>query len=283
MEALQLLLEKISSDMTEMSTKISTLGTDIGSLRSEVAKDIETVRKEVTTFKTVINKDIVDHNQRIEALEERVAEMEERETILIKVVKKASIKQAKSEKRLNYAETKSREASIRISNVDYIYDTPDMKDCVAEIIRASLNFPIEALNIINAHRVGKAYGNTPAYIVVRFDSRDRKQKVLGTAWGLKKVEYHDRRIYFEQDYTSEIQDQRKGYKKVRAHLRKRNIGSYIKAPAMLKVFDGDKTTIYNSAKEAEVAYNIYDPEEHEDDLDDWEDQLRRLGWQKVKR
>ena len=279
MEALKLMLENLSTDMKAMTTKIS----NIELLQTEVKNDIATLRTEVTTFKTALNKDIVEHNRRIEAVEQRVAEMEERETILIKVVKKVSTKQAKSERRLNYAETKSREANIRISNVDYIYDTPDMKDCVAEIIRASLNIPKETLIIKNAHRVRKAYGNTPAYIVVRFDSRDMKQKVLGTAWGLKKVEYHDRRIYFEQDYTSEIQDQRKGYKKVRAHLRKRNIGSYIKAPAMLKVFEGDKTTIYNSAKEAEVAYNIYDPEEHEDDLDDWEDQLRRLGWQKVKR
>ena len=88
MEALQLLLEKISSDMTEMSTKISTLGTDIGSLRTEVTNDIATLRTEVTTFKTELKQDIDKQNQRIEAVEQRVAEMEERETILIKVVKR---------------------------------------------------------------------------------------------------------------------------------------------------------------------------------------------------
>ena len=119
--------------------------------------------------------------------------------------------------------------------------------------------------------------------MVRFDSRDMKQEVLSTAWGLKKMEYHDRRIYFDQDYTSEIQDQRKGYKKIRAHLRENEIGSYIKAPAKLRVFDGGKVTIYNSSREAEEAYEIYDPEEHKDDLGDWEAQLRKLGWEKVKR
>ena len=279
MEALKLMLENLSADMKSMTTKMS----NIELLQTEVKNDVAALRTEVTNYKAELKNDIAEHNLRIEAVEQTVAEMEERESILIKVVKKLSTKQAKADRRLNYAETKSRETNIRISNVEYRHDIPDMKACVAEIIREVLDIPKEALIIKNAHRVGNAYGNTPAYIVVRFDTRDMKQQVLSTAWGLKKLEYHDRRIYFEQDYTSEIQDLRKGYKKIRAHLKKHDIGSYIKAPAKLKVFNGGDVTIYNSSREAEEAYNIYDPEEHEDDLDDWEAQLRKLSWEKVKR
>ena len=212
-----------------------------------------------------------------------MSEVEERETILVNVVKKLSTRLTKSERRLDYAETKSRETNIRIFNVDEKHDTPDMKECVAEIISTVLNIPKEALNIKNAHRIGESYNHIPPNIVVRFDSRDMKHKVLNTAWGIKKMEYHDRRIYFDQDFTSEIQDQRKGYKKIRAYLRENEIGSYIKAPAKLKVFDEGKVTIYNSSREAEEAYEIYDPEEHKDDLGDWEAQLRKLGWEKVKK
>ena len=279
MEALKIMLENLSTDMKAMTTKMS----NIELLQTEVKNDVAALRTEVTNYKAELKNDIAEHNLRIEAVEQTVAVMEERESILIKVVKKLSTKQAKADRRLNYAETKSRETNIRISNVEYRHDIPDMKACVAEIIREVLDIPKEALIIKNAHRVGNAYGNTPAYIVVRFDTRDMKQQVLSTAWGLKKLEYHDRRIYFEQDYTSEIQDLRKGYKKIRAHLKKHDIGSYIKAPAKLKVFNGGDVTIYNSSREAEEAYNIYDPEEHEDDLDDWEAQLRKLSWEKVKR
>ena len=277
---LDVLSESLSTQMTTMSTKLSA---DIGSLRTEVNENIETLRSEVKTFKTELKEDVAAQNERIEAVEQRVAEVEERETILVNVVKKLSTRLTKSERRLDYAETKSRETNIRISNVDEKHDTPDMKECVAEIISAVLNIPEETLNIKNAHRVGESYNHIPPNIVVRFDSRDMKHKVLNTAWGIKKLEYHGRRIYFDQDFTSEIQDQRKGYKKIRAYLRENEIGSYIKAPAKLKVFDGDKVSIYNSPKEAEEAYGIYAPEQHKDDLGDWEAQLRKLGWEKVKK
>lgn len=125
------------------------------------------------------------------------------------------------------------------------------------LISEKLEIPEEQLIIVAAHRSfqkkPKQDGQAPCSIVVKFLTWETRQKVLHAAWTKKQITYDDRRIYFDQDYTSKLQPERSQYTPIRKELRNKGVRSHLIHPARLKVFGAGGVQVFNSARYAAAA------------------------------
>uniref|UniRef100_A0AAV2M588 Uncharacterized protein n=1 Tax=Knipowitschia caucasica TaxID=637954 RepID=A0AAV2M588_KNICA len=98
----------------------------------------------------------------------------------------------------------------------------------------------------------------------------------------KEVLYRGERIYLDQDFTTKLQNQRKGYMRIRNHMKENGIKSHIRYPAKLLVIEDNGQKIYNTPQDAERAYGLTEsavaPERGA-----WIQQLQRTGWETVQR
>lgn len=68
--------------------------------------------------------------------------------------------------------------------------------------------------------------------------------------GKKKVFFHRKLIYLDQDYPSAILQKRKEYAEAKRVLKQRNIRFHTPFPAKLRVFYENGTRLYQTAEEA---------------------------------
>lgn len=101
-------------------------------------------------------------------------------------------------------------------------------------------------------------------IIVRFQNYSMKQMVLQAAWSKKDICVKDRRIYFDEDFTTRVFQERAEYRQVRKQLQERKIKSRILVPARLKVYHPDgKFKVFDNPKDAaeDLRDDVRDPEE----------------------
>ena len=107
--------------------------------------------------------------------------------------------------------------------------------------------------ITREHRIGtwKEGERARRPIIVNLANYDGKRDLLKAAWSKKEILLNGARMYMDHDFMTRVK-QRAAYRKIREHLRQRNIKSHILAPARLKVFNTDgTTTTYINAEVAE--------------------------------
>lgn len=127
-------------------------------------------------------------------------------------------------------------------------------DFVKQLIAEKLNFPLDQLQIIAAHRSlskkPETAGAPPRSIIVRFLQWNTQQQVLRAAWTQREIQLDGTRIYFDRDFSVKVQRQRAQYVPIRRQLREKKIKSHIIFPAKLKVFGEGEPAIYNTPEEA---------------------------------
>ncbi|KAJ4926304.1 hypothetical protein JOQ06_008484 [Pogonophryne albipinna] len=101
------------------------------------------------------------------------------------------------------------------------------------------------------------------------------------AWAKKDIRVKDCRIFFDEDFTTQVFKERAKYRQVRKQLQERNIKSRILFPAKLKLFEKNgKVRVFNNPQDAaqgllEYGVNMESPA-GEPDL---ESTLQTSGWQ----
>ncbi|KAJ4927048.1 hypothetical protein JOQ06_014788 [Pogonophryne albipinna] len=88
----------------------------------------------------------------------------------------------------------------------------------------------------------------PRAIIVRFLDYRVKEQVIQQAWK-QKTTYEGRTIYFNQDYTNEVQKKRKQVRDVIKKLKDKNVKAQSPYPAQLKVFLASGTKIFTTLTE----------------------------------
>lgn len=87
-------------------------------------------------------------------------------------------------------------------------------------------------------------------MVVYFLEYKTKELVLRTAWKKNNIQCDGKRLFFEQDYLTEIVMKRKAYSTIRKALKEQGLHFQTLLPAKLRVFLDTGAVIYNSASEA---------------------------------
>lgn len=131
------------------------------------------------------------------------------------------------------------------------------------------------------------YRDRPRSIIVCFLDWDTREQVLKAAWRKREILQDGTRIYFDQDFTTKVQQERKRLRPIRKHLQERQVKSHIIYPAKLKVFGKDRTDIYDDADEAAKAFDINIPRSYQVDLEEklregdvWKRQTSKGGQQR---
>lgn len=137
-------------------------------------------------------------------------------------------------------------------------------------IQNELNRDIE-----RAHRVGNLVQMRPPTanrailraIMVRFWNYKGKENIIQAAWK-QRIMYEGRYVYFNQDFTAEVQKQRERVRDVIKKLKERNVKAQMCYPAQLRIFlDGETKTFVNLRDAAALLrkMDIFIEEENETD------------------
>lgn len=237
---------------------------EIQAAKSEQKKDFEEVidslKKELTDFREDINQklntiatDLKDITDRVEQAEERVAEVEEWSADTRELFSHTLEFQESIQTRLTDLEARSRRNNMRIHGIPEGAEGDNIQDFVEKLIKTELSLTDTSLGIQRCHRsLGPKPppGANPRSVIVYFLEYKTKEKVLRSAWGKKEVHSQGKRIFFEQDYPTEIVMKRKAYFTVRKALKGKELRFQTLYPAKLKVHYTTGPVIYNDAQEA---------------------------------
>lgn len=226
-------------------------------LRQEHAAAANDNKKALERLETNI-KEIVERTasleQRTVGMEERLGDTEDRTARLERSVAFLLHQEAKLEAKCDDLESRARRNNIRIHGIPEGSEKNDTIGFVTDFIRTSLQIPDDMdIRIERAHRslVPKPKENTapPRVIIVRFLDYRTKDHVIQQAWK-RKTTYEGRTIYFNQDYTTEIQRKRKQVRDVIKKLKEKNVKAQSPYPAQLKVFLETGTKSFTTLSEA---------------------------------
>lgn len=226
---------------------------DIGEATGEIKKDLSDFREEISQRLNVIDNDLKEMGNRIEETEQRVSEMEDFRTEVKEVLSHTLELQEHVQTQLNDLEARSRRNNIRIHGILEGVEGDNIVDFIERFIKTELAFPDTSLGIQRCHRsLGPKppQDASPRSVVVYFLEFKIKELVLRSAWNKKDIQYNGRRVFFEQDYTSDTLAKRKAYAPIRKALKEKEIRFQTLHPARLRVHLNTGTVIYKDAQEA---------------------------------
>lgn len=218
-------------DMMESQTRMEA---SIG----EIKKRIDTLEERLTTAET-----------RVSSCEDRGTRQERALAYLLQKEAKLTAKQDELENRM-------RRNNIRLYGIDEDLEGREMIPFVIDFFKETLKLPEDtAIRIERAHRAVNPKPKPtapPRSIIVRFLDFNMKQVVLKQAWEQRIVMFKGKRVYFDQDYSPEVQRKRKQVREVIKKLKERNIKAQSPYPAQLKVFLETGVKTFPSLVEAQL-------------------------------
>ena len=220
---------------------------------AEILRELKELRKEnqdsFSDTKASLSRletSVTDLKQRMEKLEQRAEETETRvgaaedtsqrhERVLRHLVRR----EAALTDLCDDLQNRMRRNNLRIYQVPEGSEKGDMAGFVKQLINATLQLPPEInVHIERAHRsLGLKPDNTapPRSIIVRFLDYTVKEAVLRQAWTQKQVQFQGQPIYFDQDYSPEVQRKRARVRGVIKQLKEKGIRAGCRFPAQLRV------------------------------------------------
>lgn len=221
----------------------------IGQLKTELAE----FRGEVCQKLKTIATDLKDITERVEETEQRISDMEELSVETKEMLSHTLELHEDIQAKLTDLEARSRRNNIRIHGIEEGTEGENIKDFIDHFIKAELQLPEAPLNIQRCHRSLGAkppQGANPRSILVYFQEYKTKELVLNSAWKKREIMHDGKRVFFDQDFPTEIVMKRKAYAVVRKTLKEKALRFQTLYPAKLRVFYTAGPVIYNNATEA---------------------------------
>lgn len=186
-----------------------------------------------------------DMTERLTTLENRAEEVESR-------ISSAEDASQRNERVLRYLlrrevaltshcddlQNRLRRNNLRIYQVPEGCEKEDMVGFVKGLIKTELRFSQEDIRIERAHRaLGLKPPNTdpPRSIIIRFMDYTVKEAVLRQAWAQKQVKFQGKTIFFDHDYSPEVQKKRARLRGVIKQLKEKGVRARCRFPAQLRI------------------------------------------------
>lgn len=239
--------------LTELSKEIKDLKQDIKKDLSEFKNEVKTTMKaDFSEFKADVLREIQNQNATIAEAQTRIVDLESacselKETLITTVKLNREMRD-----KIDDLESRSRRNNLRIYGIPEDTEGKSVMDFVKDLLKSQLDLPAELdLQIQRAHRALRPKPTTNATarsIIVNFLQFQIKELVLKKAWQ-KKVEIDGRRVYFDNDYTADVVEQRKAYGPIKTALKEKGIRFQTPYTKMRIHWDTGLQT-YGSAEEA---------------------------------
>ncbi|KAE8301095.1 hypothetical protein D5F01_LYC01254 [Larimichthys crocea] len=158
-----------------------------------------------------------------------------------------------------------------------------MLSFITDFLSTSLEFEEEVdIKLERAHRAlgpkPRAAAAPPRSIIARFLDFNVKQKVLLRAWKQRNIQFQEHTIYFDHDYSPDLQRKRKKVREVIKKLKERNIRAQSPYPAQIRLFLDGGTRLFTSLLEAHSTLKELGIETAMEDREILERELTREGW-----
>lgn len=240
---------------------------ELRTLRQEHAEASKDTKESLTRVETALS-EVADRTtqleQRMTDYEERIGEAEEKTQRNERALQYLLHREASMAAKCEDLESRARRNNLRIYGVKEDEEiNSNMLDFISDLIRTSLALPGDLnLNIVRAHRSltmkPRDPKNPPRSIIVRFLDYRAKEMVIQEAWKRRGgVTHNDQKIFFDQDYTADIQKKRKHVRDVIRQLKEKNIKAQSPFPAKLKIhLDSGVKTFATLGDAAETLKNL---------------------------
>lgn len=242
--------EKERSDSQQSDANTSLTANELN--MAEILRELKDLRRENQTSFTEtkasldrLEGSMKDMTERLNTLENRADEAEDRisstedanqrnERVLRYLIRR----EAALTDHCDDLQNRLRRNNLRIYQVPEGTEKDDMIGFVKGLIKAELRFTQEDIRIERAHRaLGLRPPNTdpPRSIIVRFMDYTVKEAVLRQAWAQKQVMFQGKTIFFDQDYSPEVQRKRARLRGVIKQLKEKGVRARCRFPAQLRI------------------------------------------------
>lgn len=249
--------EDMDAIQANIITEIKAIRTD---MKKEHSETLGVLKKELTDFREEINQklsfigiELQEITERVGEAEQRVGAVEEQSAEISELLSHTLEIQQSMQAQLTDLEARSRRNNIRIHGIPEGSEGEYIQDYVEKFIRSQLSLSEPRLGIQRCHRsLGSRppEGSSPRSIVIYFQEYKTKETVLRAAWKKREITVEGKRVFFEQDFPTEILKKRKAYAGIRKILKENGLRFQTLYPAKLKVFFSTGPVFYNDAAEA---------------------------------
>ena len=252
--ASELSLKDISDQISCLRTQ---LNADLTSFKEDVKREM---KEELTEFRQQINQQLAttmltlqDHDKKLEEAAARIEELESWSAVVNEALQDTLKEERVLIDKINDLESRGRRNNLRIYGVREDTEGSSVITFVEKLLANEklIQEGMEA-QIQRAHRsLGpkRTPNAPPRSIVVNFLQYRVKESVLRNAWK-KKIQLGDRILSFDHDYTTDVIQQRKAYKKVKSVLKENGI-RFQTPYTRMRIHWESGSQIYNSAEDAE--------------------------------
>lgn len=236
--------------VSEQNDNMETVLSEIQQLRKEHTEAstnttaslsrVESSLKDVLERTTKLEQQLTDTNQRVSDTEDQLLRHD-------RVLRYMLQREAKLSAKCEDLESRARRNNIRIYGIPEGEEKKGMITFVTNLMRTSLKLPQDMdLCVERAHRslnMKPKESAPPRSIILRFSDYRVKERIIQMAWSRRDVTYQGRKIYYDQDYTANIQKKRKQVREVIKQLKDKNVRAVSPFPAQLRIFldSGTKT------------------------------------------
>uniref|UniRef100_A0A3B4URD3 L1 transposable element RRM domain-containing protein n=1 Tax=Seriola dumerili TaxID=41447 RepID=A0A3B4URD3_SERDU len=220
--------------------------------------------------------------QKAEHMEERIGNTEDRTTRLERSAAFLLQQTAKLSVKCDDFESRLRRNNIRIHGIPEGAEKNDTIGFVTGLIKSKIQITDDTvIRIERAHRslVAKPKDSAapPRAIIIRFLDYKVKEYVIRQAWK-QMTTYEGQTIYFNQDYTTEVQRKRKQVRDVIKKLKEKKVKAQSPYPAQLKVFLDSGTKTFSTLMEAAPMLKDMGIDVQEDGVERLQRVMTRGSW-----
>lgn len=240
-----------NNDESELLVELRKLRRENGDAFQDTKQSLNRLETSVGEIKQQMEK----LDKRLTTVEHRVSNAEDRSIRHERALGYLLRREARLTAKQDDMENRLRRNNIRVYGIPEEAEGKEMVPFMVEFFRTTLTLKDDVeIKLERAHRAIAPKPKTKAStrsIIVRFLDFSVKQAVLQQAWKQRDITFQGQKVYFDQDYSPDVQRKRKKVREVIKRLREKNIKAQSPYPAQLKVFLDTGVKVFPSLLEAQ--------------------------------
>lgn len=239
-----------NNDESELLVELRKLRRENGDAFQDTKQSLNRLETSVGEIKQQMEK----LDKRLTTVEHRVSNAEDRSIRHERALGYLLRREARLTAKQDDMENRLRRNNIRVYGIPEEAEGKEMVPFMVEFFRTTLTLKddveIKLERALRAMAKPKTKASTRS-IIVRFLDFSVKQAVLQQAWKQRDITFQGQKVYFDQDYSPDVQRKRKKVREVIKRLREKNIKAQSPYPAQLKVFLDTGVKVFPSLLEAQ--------------------------------
>ena len=276
------MLQIIVQSNQEIRGDISQMMMDVQEFKGQTTESFTRLESSVGGLSaqlTKLEKRVVDTEERITTTEETTAAHSKAIGFLLQ-------REAELMERCEDLQNRARRQNLRLYQVLEGSEGNDMVAFIKKLLPTVLTeLPLtkDDIRIDRAHRALIARpkeNDSPRSIVIKFADYTVKEQILQQAWKQRTVKMGERQIYFDNDYSPELQRKRAQVRYVVKQLRQKNIKAKCIYPARLRMTVGSEEKTFQTVMDAASVLQDLNIQVRVDERDKVERELARHRWER---